>query len=281
MKNFTDTQTFLDYRNSELITFKLGLVPTMGNLHQGHLNLVSQALDENERVIVTIFVNPKQFGPNEDFEKYPRTLEEDMEKLKSLKDSDRIILYSPQNPREVFPENYSTDIEVLGLDQALCGLNRPGHFKGVCTVVYRLFLLTKPDHAYFGQKDFQQFKIIEKMTQDLLIPVNLTMVPIAREKSGLALSSRNQYLSEKQKEEALILNKSLNKIRDCAQDSLTEAVNLCREIKASDPRFQYLELLDTEDLRAPKSSTLKVVVAGAFVLGDTRLIDNVILDLKD
>lgn len=280
MKSFNNTNEFLSFRN-EMKFSSLGLVPTMGNLHQGHLNLVKSALEDNEKVIVTIFVNPKQFGPNEDFDKYPRTLEQDMEKLKSLKNSERIILLCPEEPKQIFPESYSTEIEVQGLDETLCGKNRPGHFKGVCTVVYRLFLLTKPTKAYFGQKDYQQFKIIKKMRDDLLIPIDLEMIPIAREDSGLALSSRNQYLSKEQRSDALLLNRSLNLIAETTHQNLTSGIAKAQEILTQDSRFQYLEVLDSENLKLPTSESNKVVVAGAFLLGDTRLIDNVILKLKD
>ncbi|MCR9205068.1 MAG: pantoate--beta-alanine ligase [Halobacteriovoraceae bacterium] len=271
---------FLSFRN-EMQFSNLGLVPTMGNLHQGHLNLVEKALKDNEKVVVTIFVNPKQFGPNEDFDKYPRTLEKDMEKLKSLKDFERIILFCPKDTSQIFPEDYSTDIEVHGLDRALCGKNRPGHFKGVCTVVYRLFLITKPTKAYFGQKDYQQFKIIKKMRDDLLIPVDLEMIPISREESGLALSSRNQYLSKEQRSEALLLNRSLNSIAEITHQNLLSGITKAQEILTQDSRFQYIEVLDAENLGLPTAESEKVVVAGAFLLGDTRLIDNVILKLKD
>lgn len=280
MISFTETQKFLEYRNL-MTSDSLGLVPTMGNLHQGHLNLVEKALSENDKVIVTIFVNPKQFGPNEDFEKYPRTLEQDMEKLKSLSSSENIVLFCPQDPKEVFPKDYSTEIEVKGLDNVLCGKNRPGHFKGVCTVVYRLFLLTKPTIAYFGQKDFQQFKIIQKMTEDLLIPLKLEMIPIVREESGLALSSRNQYLSKEERSEALKLYSTLQAIKERANGDLHKAVLQAKEIQELDRRFQYLEILDADLLTPATVDSRKVVVAGAFVLGDTRLIDNVILKLKD
>lgn len=280
MKLFNNTNDFLNFRK-KLTENGIGLVPTMGNLHQGHLNLVKEALKENERVIVTIFVNPKQFGPNEDFEKYPRTLENDVAKLGTLEKADGIIVFAPSETKEIFPDGYSTDIEVKGLDDVLCGRNRPGHFKGVTTVVYRLFALTKPSKAYFGQKDFQQFKIIQRMTRDLSLPIELMMVPIARESSGLALSSRNQYLSPPQMEESLTLNQTLKKLaKTVLSKSVHEGISQASEILTFDSRFQYLSILDSENLREPNENTQEVVVAGAFLLGDTRLIDNILISLK-
>jgi len=280
MQIFSKTDEFIGFRKS-LRTSSIGLVATMGNLHQGHLNLVQNALNQNETVIVTIFVNPKQFGPNEDFKKYPRTLSSDIEKLKSLEEYNKIILFCPESPREVYPEGHSTEIEVKNLDDSLCGKNRPGHFKGVCTVVHRLFQLTKPHIAYFGQKDFQQFKIIEKMTFDLEIPIKIKMIPIARDKDGLALSSRNQYLSKEHRMQATTLKNALENIVTIAQDDFRKAIGLAKERVENDKRFQYIEVLDAHTLKTPSMETKNLVVAGAFILGDTRLIDNILLNLKD
>ncbi len=278
MQLFTKKSDYLNYRQQSSLGI-LGLVPTMGNLHQGHLNLVKESLKENDHTLVTIFVNPKQFGPNEDYEKYPRTLESDLKKLKELQGSEKILVFAPERPTEIFPEDFSTEIQVTGLEHALCGLQRPGHFKGVTTVVYQLFQLSGAHKAYFGQKDYQQFKIIQKMTKDLSLAIELHMVPIARESSGLALSSRNQYMTSEQKLEAANIYKSLRMVAQKYLKAPDEAQNLRQEILFKDPSWQYLELLDAQTLKAPGPRTRQVVVAGAYHMGDTRLIDNVLINL--
>lgn len=278
MQLFTKKNDYRNYREQSSLGV-LGLVPTMGNLHQGHLNLVKESLQETDHTLVTIFVNPKQFGPGEDFEKYPRTLESDLKKLKDLPGSEKILVFAPESIEEIFPQNYSTDIQVSGLDQALCGLHRDGHFKGVTTVVYQLFNISAAHKAYFGQKDYQQFKIIEKMTNDLNLPVEVKMVPIARETSGLALSSRNQYMTPQQKVEAGHIYKSLRSLAQTYLKNPEEAQNLKQEILFKDPSWQYLEVLDAQSLKAPTYDTTQVVVAGAYFMGDTRLIDNILVNL--
>lgn len=278
MQLFTKKEDFKNYRRQSNIGI-LGLVPTMGNLHQGHLNLVKESLRENDHTLVTIFVNPKQFGPGEDFEKYPRTLESDLKKLKELEGSEKVLVYSPDSVEDIYPQDFSTEINVTGLDDALCGLHRPGHFKGVTTVVYQLFSISEAHKAYFGQKDFQQFKIIEKMTKDLNLPIELTMVPIARESTGLALSSRNQYMSTEQKIEAVQIYKTLRNIAQTFSKDSEEAQSQRQEVLFKDPSWQYLEILDSTTLKAPTSETTQVVVAGAYHMGDTRLIDNILVNL--
>lgn len=280
MKLFRKRIEFLNWRNDLKST--LGLVPTMGNLHQGHLSLTQRALNENENVVVTIFVNPKQFGPNEDFDQYPRTLEEDLNKLATLEGSDRLIIFNPESNDEIYPENFQTSISVNGLDKVLCGRFRDGHFSGVTTVVYQLFALTKADQAYFGQKDFQQFKIIERMAKDLMLPIRLHMCPIIREEDGLALSSRNQYLNSTQREEAVKLNQKLNEIANVYKNQGKKSAISLRDVSLQeDLRFQYIELLETQSLTGNIPTSYegygKVVVAGAFILGDTRLIDNLLI----
>jgi pantoate--beta-alanine ligase len=279
MKLFTRKEDYIQFCNESYTGKNVGLVPTMGNLHRGHLNLVQQALSENDFTLVTIFVNPKQFAPNEDFDKYPRTLEQDLSKLKELPGSDSIVVFAPESLEEIYPSGFSTDIEVKGLDDTLCGKSRPGHFKGVTTVVYQLFKLSHADRAYFGQKDYQQFKIIEKMVKDLDIPIQLTMVPIAREKSGLALSSRNQYMTNEQRLEASLINKTLKDLASTYQSDKDLAFKMRQEYLFQDNRWQYLEILDANTLKRPDQSSGEVVVAGAFLMGDTRLIDNIIVRL--
>jgi pantoate--beta-alanine ligase len=274
----TKKEEFIDWRRKQ--TTSLTLVPTMGNLHKGHLSLVEKALESSKLCVVSIFVNPLQFGEGEDFDKYPKTLQEDVLKLEDIRlNSDQeIVIFAPSGPSEIFPNENKTFIEVKGLDNTLCGQHRPGHFLGVTTVVYQLFNLIKPQKAIFGQKDFQQFCIINKMTKDLGLPIEIISGEIIRSVSGLALSSRNQYLSEKDKEEALVLHQSLLLCKKAFQDKgLEAALSLLNTIKNNDHRFQYLELLDAETLTAAEEKSNKLVVAGALIMGDTRLIDNCLI----
>lgn len=257
----------------------IGLVPTMGNLHNGHLSLLEESLKKNDLSIVTIFVNPTQFGPNEDFESYPRTLEQDLKLIEDFnKDKKEIWVLAPENPKDIYPENFATKILVAGeLTNKWCGPLRPGHFEGVATVVYLLFQHTKPQRAYFGQKDFQQTLVIKRMTTDLMLPVDIIVLPIIREDSGLALSSRNQYLSNEQKNDALHLFSSLKRLEDILeQGNWTQAVEEARQIMNNDSRFDYLEVLDANRLTPPDNDTQTFVIAGVLVIGKTRLLDNLI-----
>jgi pantoate--beta-alanine ligase len=279
MKLVTTRSELSKIQETELKNNTVGLVPTMGNLHQGHLELVKRSLQRTQKTMVTIFVNPKQFGPNEDFEKYPRTLEADLLKLKELDGADNIVVFAPQSTLEIYPEGFNTTIEVQGLDNLLCGANRPGHFKGVTTVVYQLFKLSGADMAFFGQKDFQQFKIIEKMVHDLSLEIELEMCPIIREPSGLALSSRNQYLSSSEREEARLIKETLENLKELFLENREKALKKREDILFHEPRWQYLEILDGSHLTEISAKTNQVVVAGAFLMGDTRLIDNILFDL--
>lgn len=262
----------------------LGLVPTMGNLHQGHLSLIERALRENNNILITIFVNPKQFGPHEDFERYPRTLEQDIDLIQSLATDkgQKIFVFAPSSLSEVYPENFSSVIQVKGLTEKLCGLSRPGHFDGVTTVVYQLFQLAQAQQAYFGQKDFQQFKVIEKMVKDLAIPISLHCCPIIRDQQGLALSSRNQYLTTEQKEVALILSRQLNLIAQALKEKKQTNLLITEMLEKSDPQltWEYLEILDAENLEELNKSTEAAVVLGALKVGTTRLIDNLLVPLN-
>ena len=245
-----------------------GFVPTMGTLHQGHLSLIEHSLKENRQTVVSIFVNPKQFGPQEDFHSYPRTLEEDMDKLKSL--GGDIALFAPDDPEKVFPAGFATSIEPPpALLERLCAPLRPEHFAGVATVIYALFKLTRPRIAYFGQKDYQQFKVIEAITRDLRLPVELKMLPIVRTVDGLALSSRNSYLSEKERQKALILNRTINQV----------AANPRQSLPSLEADWEYLEVLDADTLGPLEENSSQALVAGALQLGSTRLIDNAIITL--
>ncbi|OUR98597.1 pantoate--beta-alanine ligase [Halobacteriovorax marinus] len=275
---FNSVNEFTEYRNS-LATDSIGLVPTMGNLHDGHLSLIKKSISENQYTIVTIFVNPLQFGPNEDFDKYPRTLTADVEKIKSLKiEGKEIIVLAPSSVNEIFPKNFKTTISVKDLTNTLCGASRPDHFDGVTTIVYRLFALAKASKSYFGQKDYQQVLVIRRMVEDLLIPTEVIALPINREESGLARSSRNQFLSESGRVEALELSGTILKIsRLLKEKSFQEAgieINDILEVVLRDQRWDYLEVLDAENLEAVNINTQQVVIAGALKIEETRLIDN-------
>jgi len=261
----------------------IGLVPTMGNLHAGHLSLVQESLKKNDLTIVTIFVNPTQFGPNEDFATYPRTLEQDLKLIEEFNtDHKEIWVLVPENPQDIYPNGFATSISVAGeLTNKWCGPIRPGHFAGVATVVYLLFAHTKPHRAYFGQKDYQQTLVIKRMTADLLLPVEIIVLPIVRDDSGLALSSRNQYLTQDQRTDALHLFSSLKKLEDMIElNQWREAVALAKEIVDNDSRFDYLEVLDADLLTVANSSTKNFVIAGVLVIGKTRLLDNLLLEKK-
>lgn len=262
----------------------LGLVPTMGNLHQGHLSLAQKALSENESILVTIFVNPKQFGPNEDFERYPRTLEQDIALLESLekKSTQTIFVFAPKTLEEIYPQGFSSTISVKGISEKLCGLSRPGHFDGVTTVVYQLFALAKAHRAYFGQKDYQQFKVIEKMVKDLSLEIELYCCEIIRDQEGLALSSRNQYLKNDEKQVALKLQKTLQKIKHSLEEKSFELSHLNDYQKNSSDGlvWEYLEVLDAENLETISPHTQTAVALGAVKIYQTRLIDNCLIPLN-
>ncbi|EQC52385.1 pantoate--beta-alanine ligase [Bacteriovorax sp. DB6_IX] len=260
---------------------EIGLVPTMGNLHAGHISLVKASLAQNPVTIVTIFVNPKQFGPNEDFDSYPRTLEADCELLKEALaefENKQLIVYSPKSNDEIYPKGFQTAISVGSMTEKLCGADRPGHFDGVTTVVYRLFKISRANRAYFGQKDFQQVQVIRRMIKDLDLEIDLEMLPISRDNDGLARSSRNQYLSEDERAQALTLPRTLDLMTKILSENswLNSGVELNKIIETTlvDSRWKYLEILDANLLEEVNENTSEVVIAGAFKVGKTRLIDN-------
>ncbi len=283
IKLFTKVDEFISFREG-LQNKSIGLVPTMGNLHEGHLSLISESSKENDLTVVTIFVNPLQFGPNEDFEKYPRTLEQDIQRIETLSIEKDILILAPSSSAEIYPENFSTTISITGLTENLCGASRPGHFDGVTTVVYRLFKISSPTIAYFGQKDFQQQLVIKKMTRDLGLTVQIKTMPIIREESGLAKSSRNQYLSNEEREQALELNTTLTKISDILtnQSYLDASISLNEvlENKIRDQRWEYLEILDSDNLQEITPTTDSAVILGALKIGETRLIDNQVIKIQ-
>lgn len=261
---------------------KVGLVPTMGALHEGHLSLIKKAKAECDKVVVSVFVNPIQFGPSEDFDKYPRTLEEDM-KLCNNEGVD--IVFAP-TPKEMYGESrLSNDCltyvcpPYFFVDK-LCGKSRIGHFDGVCTVVMKLFNIVQPDCAYFGQKDAQQVIIIKKMVEDLNIPIEIIQCPIVREESGLALSSRNKYLSEQGKKDALVLSQILNNIKACYKRGITN-IEALKETAYSyiteKHDLEYLEILNKKTLEEDKDANQNSIALIACRVDGVRLIDNIYL----
>ena len=260
----------------------IGLVPTMGNLHEGHLSLVKEAINNHGTVIVTIFVNPTQFGPNEDFESYPRTLEKDTELLQGLvedNDSTSLIIFAPESINEIYPTPMRVKINVPHLTDSLCGKSRPGHFEGVCGVVTRLFQLTNPRVAYFGQKDFQQQLVIKQLALDLFPHIKIETCPIVREASGLAMSSRNNYLNAGQIARGLHLNKTLNRIKDLIlQKSFQEAEDLIESEKKSNLNWDYLEILSPRDLQKYDKNDMNHLVVGALKVDGVKLLDNIVVE---
>jgi len=254
---------------------KIGIVPTMGNLHLGHISLIKKSVEDNQITVITIFVNPKQFGPNEDFKNYPRTLEADLNLIKTeVLTQKEIIVFCPESIEEMYVPGFDTQVTVGKLTAPLCGPSRPIHFNGVTTVVFKIFQLTRPHRAYFGLKDYQQFKVIEKMTIDLDLDIELIGMPIIREESGLAMSSRNAYLSSDEKNQALILTKNINELKN----AYPQSENLRKQI-LQDTRYEYLEILDGDTLEIITEKSKKVVIAGALKIGKTRLIDNMVFNL--
>lgn len=259
----------------------VGLVPTMGSLHGGHLSLVENALPENKDVVVSIFVNPAQFAPDEDYEDYPRNLDKDTEILAEMGVD---FVFAPRAD-EMYMENFDTHVEVKELSKYLCGKSRPHFFGGVATVVSKLFNIIQPDRAYFGQKDYQQYLIIKRMTRDLNFPVQIRRVPIVREEEGLAMSSRNEYLNEEERKSATVLYRSLNRGRKLIKQGEREA-NKVKEvmvnmIQQEEPATtDYVSVADPETLEPVEIIEDSVLLAEAVFIGDTRLIDNVLIDLE-
>lgn len=258
----------------------IGFVPTMGFLHQGHLSLIETAKKENDLVIVSIFVNPTQFGVGEDFEAYPRDLDRDV-KLSESAGAD--VIFCP-SISEMYPEKYQTYVEVMEITNKLCGISRPTHFKGVTTVVNKLFNIVEPHKAYFGQKDAQQVAVIKKMVNDLNMNVEIIPCPIVREADGLAMSSRNTYLNPEQRAAALILSKALFTARDMINKGCIDAVEIKETMTSmisSEPltAIDYIEILDALSLNEIKILKGSVLIALAVKIGRTRLIDNILLEV--
>jgi len=256
----------------------VGFVPTMGALHQGHLSLIRQARRENDLVVVSIFINPAQFGPGEDYAKYPRNLKLDAQLCGKEKTG---ILFYP-GVKEMYPSGYSTYVAVEHLSDVLCGKYRPGHFKGVATVVTKLLNIVNPDVAYFGQKDAQQAVIIKKLVSDLNMPVKIKVMPTLREKDGLALSSRNAYLSGAERKDALVLYQALKLAKGLVKRGVKDTAKITDAMKhlvkkKKTVKIDYISMVGLENLEPLKKITGSCLIAEAVWIGRTRLIDNIII----
>jgi len=261
---------------------RIGLVPTMGALHEGHASLIRAARTETGFVVVSVFVNPTQFGPHEDYQRYPRPFAQDLE----LCGREAVNLVFAPAPETVYPADYRTHVEVDGLQDGLCGASRPGHFRGVCTIVLKLFNIVRPDAAYFGQKDAQQVRIVQQMVQDLNVDVEVRVCPTVREPDGLALSSRNRYLDAEQRRQAVVLSHALEeaKGRILAGERDAEAVRrvLAERIAATaGATLDYAAVVSADTLQPPGRLHGRVLLALAVKFGATRLIDNVLLAVPD
>ena len=258
---------------------KIVFVPTMGNLHEGHIELVKQGLNHGDFVITSIFVNPLQFGANEDLDAYPKTLKEDQEKLTVAGNH---LVFAP-SASEVYPKGMDDQSKVIvpNITDFHCGESRPGHFTGVSTVVTMLFNMVQPDIAIFGEKDFQQLAVIRKMVKDLFMPIKIIGVPTVREDDGLAKSSRNGYLSSEERAIApkfrQILNETAQKIRAGQQDFTSLTAEAQKQLGKSQYKNDYFNIADSETLQAANENTQSIIILAAAFLGTTRLIDNIII----
>lgn len=284
VKTVTTVKTIKEVRDQIKIWrkegYSIGLVPTMGFLHEGHQSLIEKAHKENDKVVVSIFVNPIQFGPNEDFETYPRDLEKDQD---TCNKAGANLIFTPA-VEEMYSSTSATNVHVENLTTGLCGAKRPGHFDGVCTIVSKLFNIVSPDKAYFGEKDAQQLAVIKKMVLDLNFDIEIIGCPIIREKDGLAKSSRNTYLSADERNAALILNKSLNKAKESLKSGEKSASSLkqiiIKEISTESlAKIDYIEIVDSTLLTSVKTIDSSILVAIAVYIGKTRLIDNFIYNI--
>ncbi len=260
----------------------IGFVPTMGFLHEGHLSLVRESVQRADVTVVSIYVNPAQFGPKEDLREYPRDINRDTEILEA---EGVDYVFSPGN-EEIYPVGYKTYVEVHDLQDTLCGHSRPGHFRGVCTVVLKLFNIIGPDIAYFGQKDAQQAIILKRMVQDLNLGVKIEVLPIVREKEGMALSSRNTYLDQEERKAARVLSESLEEAREMVKNGVQDSGQIISRMKdriSQEPRakIDYVEIVDMENLNPVAKIEKEALAALAVFIGKVRLIDNTILKLKE
>ena len=259
----------------------VGLVPTMGFLHEGHKSLVDRAVKENDRVVVSVFVNPMQFGPTEDLDKYPRDLAADTRLCEAAGAN---LIFNPE-PEEMYDEGFCSFVDMNGPTAELCGKSRPTHFRGVCTVVNKLFNIVQPDRAYFGQKDAQQLSVIRRMVMDLNIPIEIVPCPIIREADGLAKSSRNTYLNPEERKAALILSRAVKVGQQCVENGERDTHKVVDAMKAlieTEPmaRIDYVEAVELNSVQKIDKVQGEVLFAMAVYIGKTRLIDNFIVNIK-
>lgn len=257
----------------------VGLVPTMGYLHEGHQSLIKKSVEQNDRTVVSVFVNPMQFAPTEDLESYPRDLNAD---AKLCTETGADLIFNPE-PEEMYKNGFCSFVDMIDPTAELCGKSRPIHFRGVCTVVSKLFNIVQPDRAYFGQKDAQQLAVIKRMVLDLNVPIEIVGCPIIREDDGLAKSSRNTYLNDEERKAALILSKTIFMGKKLVEDGLTDAKELVRLMKENietEPlaKIDYVEVVDFSDISIKDEISDNTLVAMAVYIGKTRLIDNFIVE---
>ncbi|MBZ4644894.1 MAG: pantoate--beta-alanine ligase [Petroclostridium sp.] len=276
--HIAEIKTYLrkEQKNGKII----GFVPTMGYLHEGHLSLIRRAANENDMAVVSIFVNPTQFGPAEDFERYPRDLQRD---VNLAQQAGANVIFAP-DVAEMYPQGYKTYVEVQEITNTLCGASRPGHFRGVTTIVTKLFNIVRPDRAYFGQKDAQQAIVIQQMTKDLDMDVEIMVCPIVREKDGLAMSSRNVYLNPQEREQAVVLSESLALAKKLIIQGERDAFKIKAAIvdkitQKPLAKIDYVSIVDAQTLKDIHHITNRVLIALAVKFGATRLIDNIIVEV--
>lgn len=278
IKSISEMKQWSDAQRSKQL--RIGFVPTMGFLHEGHLSLMRIAKEKSDAVVVSIFVNPTQFAPSEDFDRYPRDLDRDS----ALCEKEGIsVIFSPSS-EDMYPENHRTYVITDQLSQILCGKSRPTHFKGVTTIVCKLFNIVKPHIAIFGQKDAQQAIILKRMIDDLNMDIEMIIAPIVREPDGLAMSSRNKYLSENERREATLLYQSLKmaekefgkiKIKNKIKNKMVKMIE-----ENSSGRIDYVEIVDGETLAEPTQKSKRILIALAVYFDQTRLIDNILINFK-
>lgn len=254
---------------------RIAFVPTMGYLHEGHLSLLRAGRERGDVLVLSIFVNPTQFGPNEDLDAYPRDLQRDLDMARSAGTD---LVWTP-TPQQIYPDGYATYVNVEGLTEVLCGASRPGHFRGVTTVVCKLFNVVQPHVALFGQKDFQQLAVIRRMTLDLNLPVEILGMPIVREADGLAMSSRNVYLTPEQRQQALVLSRAIATAQEMARGGVTDCGKILDALQSlieaqPDARVDYLQICHQSTLREQARVDGDSVLLLAVFVGKTRLIDN-------
>lgn len=256
----------------------VGLVPTMGYLHEGHQSLIKRSVKDNDRTVVSVFVNPMQFGPAEDLDSYPRDLNADT-KLCEATGVD--LIFNPE-PEEMYKEGFCSFVDMNGPTAELCGKSRPIHFRGVCTVVSKLFNIVTPDRAYFGQKDAQQLSVIKRMVTDLNVPIEIVGCPIVRESDGLAKSSRNTYLNEEERKAALILSKTIFMAQKLVEEGMKDAnqlIDIMKKNIESEPlaKIDYVQVVDFDSITVKDTIGANTLIAMAVYIGKTRLIDNFIV----